>query len=404
MKKPNQRFLATSIALTLSGVLSAQTLYWDTNGATPGAGNPADGTWDDTILNWSTDSTGSIATGAYSAGSDVVFSAGTDAATGSVTVSGTQQVSSLTFKNGSVVIDGSSIDDDGDGRILITVNSGATGTLNSQGTVNADFNIEGDFFANAIIGGSSMSKTGAGTATFNRLDASLTINQGTVIYTGTVGAKLKNTVINDTGSLQLTGNAFDGSKRSVTVNAGGSLSLSAGLSQKVGNLSGAGSLSGGAGSILDVGGDNKNVTFSGSIGEQLNMRASGTGSFTLNDTSSMTFTILGDGVNNGIIGDGVNNTTTNLDGEFIFDLSGADLTDGNSWLIVDVAALNETFGGTFNIASFTEDSGIWTYNSDSGLTFSEGTGMLSYTIPEPSIYALLLGLAVVGVVYRRRRS
>lgn len=387
----------------MSGALTAQTLYWDTNGATPGAGNPADGVWDDTATNWTPDAAGSTTTSAYSAGSNVIFSAGSDAATAIVDVTGTQQVTSLTFKNGDVAINGGFIDDEGDGRIEINVNSGAFGSLNSQGNINADFNIEGTFYANAIIGGSTMSKTGAGTATFDRLDAILTINQGTVIYTGAVSAKLKNTVVNDTGALQLTGNAFDGTKRNLTVNTGGSFNMAAGVTQTVSFLTGGGSLTGGAGSILGVGGDNKSTTFSGSIGERLSIRSGGTGSFTLDDATSMTFTIEGNGVNNAIIGDGVNDTTTNLDGEFVFDLTGADLTPGNSWLIVDVDALNETFGGTFNIASFTNGGGVWTYDSDANLTFNESTGTLAYSIPEPGTYALLLGLAVAGLAYRRRR-
>lgn len=86
-------------SLALATTASAQ-LYWDTNGATPGAGNPADGTWDAAASNWSTDSTGSSATSTYVSGSDVVFSAGSDAATAEVTVSGTQNVSSLSFEEG----------------------------------------------------------------------------------------------------------------------------------------------------------------------------------------------------------------------------------------------------------------------------------------------------------------
>ncbi|GHC05777.1 hypothetical protein [Cerasicoccus arenae] len=394
--------LSALLSTLLPAALNAQ-LYWDTNGATPGAGNPADGIWDtDTTPFWTTDSSGSIATVDYTTGgsTNVIFSAGADAAAANITVSSTQLISSLTVKNGNVIFSGSTLDDTGT-TVDVVVDSGASATMNNTGSFNGNFNVNGTLLVNAITAGGPMTKTGTGTMTANRLDAVLTVNEGTLIYTGSVSAKLKNTTVNSGGTLRLTGNAFDGTKRSLAVNTGGRVEFGSGLTQTISLFTGGGTVSGEANSMLRVGGDNKTTTFSGAIVDQLNIASIGSGAFTLDDTSSMEFTIGANGVNNSITGDGVNDTTTNLEGEFIFNLTGADLTDGNTWLIVDVNNLNENITETFNVNGFTELSNIWT--NGSGFAFSETTGILSYTsVPEASTYALILGIAAFGLIVRRK--
>jgi autotransporter-associated beta strand protein len=59
---PRHWLLAALVACLgfFPALLSAQTLYWDTNGATPGLGL-GDGTWDTTTANWTTSSSGNIA-------------------------------------------------------------------------------------------------------------------------------------------------------------------------------------------------------------------------------------------------------------------------------------------------------------------------------------------------------
>lgn len=101
-------------------------------------------------------------------------------------------------------------------------------------------------------------------------------------------------------------------------------------------------------------------------------------------------------MNNAITGLG----SASFEGDFVFDLSGASLVEGNSWLIADVA--NQSFAGTFAIAGFSEDNGIWT--NGLGFSFSEASGVLSYApIPEPSSFALFGGLAALSVFGLRRR-
>lgn len=125
------------------------------------------------------------------------------------------------------------------------------------------------------------------------------------------------------------------------------------------------------------------------------------GTLTLAQAGALTFYIGDDGENNSVNGTG----TANFSGSFIFDLSAADLTDGNSWTIVSVGTLLESFAGTFSVAGFSEtapDSGVWT--NLSGFTFSEEFGLLTYAaIPEPSTYAFFTGAVMLIFTGVRRK-
>src|SRR5947208_131737 len=74
---------SSAITAVISAPIAAPAanLYWDINGPTAGAGNPANGNWDSASTNWSTDAAGSVATGAWlnDGSATAVFSAGTDA-------------------------------------------------------------------------------------------------------------------------------------------------------------------------------------------------------------------------------------------------------------------------------------------------------------------------------------
>lgn len=78
-----QTWMAGTAVLT---VTDGKGSYWDTNGATAGAGGTSpNGTWDSGITSWSSSITGTTATGPWIDGGTAVFSAGSDA-TGSYTV------------------------------------------------------------------------------------------------------------------------------------------------------------------------------------------------------------------------------------------------------------------------------------------------------------------------------
>ncbi len=164
-----------------------------------------------------------------------------------------------------------------------------------------------------------------------------------------------------------------------------------------GVISGAGNLTVGA-----IGTRTVNLTLSGANTHSGNTLVSA-GTFTLAESGSMTFDIGANGINNRVSGGGANAATFN--GTFNFDLSGADLTDGNSWLIVDVDTLTESFSGTFAVAGFSDDDAdnIWTKD---GWSFSELSGILTYAaaIPEPSTYALMMGAGLLGYAGIRRKA
>jgi hypothetical protein len=124
----------------------------------------------------------------------------------------------------------------------------------------------------------------------------------------------------------------------------------------------------------------------------------GNGILTLADDARLTFYIGANGVNNRISGTGI----LNLNGDFVFDLSSAIGTNGNSWSIVDVAGLTETFGSTFAVQGFSEASNVWTSGNYS---FNEATGILSYTaVPEPStVFLLVLGIGAWALKPRMSR-
>ncbi len=99
----------------------------------------------------------------------------------------------------------------------------------------------------------------------------------------------------------------------------------------------------------------------------------------LGSTSTYAFYPGGNGVNNQINGLSAVNSALNANGAFVISTGGADTTDGNSWTLVDPTALAVTYGGTFSVADFTEDTtGVWTRVEVGRVwTFTEATGVLS---------------------------
>jgi fibronectin-binding autotransporter adhesin len=183
--------------LSLSAPAARGNLYWDTNGSNPGAtdGTAADGTWGSDNF-WSTDPSGNSATGAWNPFDTAIFSAGTNALTANVAVSGTQNFGGLQFVSGVTTLGGSGTLDynedgsenpsvvvptaqsitintviNGDG--LITLSGGGTlnlGTTQSQANTFGSFSgIVGDNFVSTgaldITGGSKLVFAGENNAT-----------------------------------------------------------------------------------------------------------------------------------------------------------------------------------------------------------------------------------------------
>jgi autotransporter-associated beta strand protein len=105
------------------------------------------------------------------------------------------------------------------------------------------------------------------------------------------------------------------------------------------------------------------------------------GQLSLADNAQIRFVVGFVGENNRLTGAG----TVQLDGDFNIDVSSADGTVGNSWTLVDVGTLAETYGGTFTVAGWTETSaGVW-LSPQGGYRFTESSGILDVINVNPFI-------------------
>lgn len=136
------------------------TLYWDTNGTTPGLGGA--GTWDLSAANWTSDPTGSSATQAWNnaAGDDAVFS-GAGAA---VTLGSGIQAASLKIEANGFTL--------GSGSLAVNV----TGEVNVATGISTTISTQ-------LTGSTELRKTGTGTVT---LSGNNTLSGGSKLEAGTV--------------------------------------------------------------------------------------------------------------------------------------------------------------------------------------------------------------------------
>ncbi|MBK8858584.1 MAG: hypothetical protein IPN11_13175 [Opitutaceae bacterium] len=128
---------------TLTGSATAQVLYWDTNANTAGAGSSPSGIWTTISFfkRWSTSAGGTTNPVAWTSGRDAVFSAGADAINSyTVTVLGTQNVSSLTVQEGSPTFSIGTINFS-DASPGLTIASGSTATFATTSLTSASGNL-----------------------------------------------------------------------------------------------------------------------------------------------------------------------------------------------------------------------------------------------------------------------
>jgi autotransporter-associated beta strand protein len=135
-------------------------MFWDADGANPGAGGATPiGTWGVDAY-WSVDSNGGAVTAGWTPGELAIFSAGTDAVgTFTVTVSGTQIAKQITFEEGNVTLSGGTLD-----ITNVVQADAATATINSVITNSSD---------------TGLNKEGAGTVTIgavNTYNGTTTVN------------------------------------------------------------------------------------------------------------------------------------------------------------------------------------------------------------------------------------
>ncbi|MDA7917245.1 prolyl oligopeptidase family serine peptidase [Akkermansiaceae bacterium] len=106
------------------------------------------------------------------------------------------------------------------------------------------------------------------------------------------------------------------------------------------------------------------------------------GTFTLDASSSLSFIPTANGTSNQLTGVPSGTGTIHLNGEINLNLSTADSTLGNSWLLIDDTNFNVSYApGTFSVNSsrgaFTNNSGVWTLDTGGQIwTFAQATGIL----------------------------
>lgn len=184
--------LGILLAVAAAPAADGATLYWDANGSTAGAGTTPNQTWATNNApsnrNWSTNSAGTSSSVSFTAGSDAVFSAGSDATSAyTVTVNGIQRVSSILVKDGSPTFTSGTVDFD-DATPDLTINTGHTLTfdsaLTSSGTGNLNFGGGGTLTLNNSTNLSGTFDLGAaGTAGTTLQLSGITLTLGTLNVT-----------------------------------------------------------------------------------------------------------------------------------------------------------------------------------------------------------------------------
>jgi autotransporter-associated beta strand protein len=271
------------------------------------------------------------------------------------------------------------IDSSGGGLVSIngTANTYSGGTTIKRGALSAFGTLGGG----AVLLGDT---TGSNAATLNVRSATASpFTNNITVRSGSSGIKTLTT--NASGGVVLNGTLTLNDNLTFTASTDGTFN---------GVISGTGNFVKGGGGALTLAAAN---TFSGNL-------TVNTGAFTLTETTgALTFYIGANGVTNQ-----VNGTTTGavaFNGTFNINLAGASLVDGNSWTLVSLASTAETYGSSFAITGFTQVNDVWT--NGAGLTFTESTGILSFSgssVPEPSTFALLGGLATLAFAAARRRA
>jgi autotransporter-associated beta strand protein len=325
-----------------------------------------------TSQTWTNNSSSTLTVRSLSTNADTGAVSLTLNATGSGGILFSQNISDSSATDSMAVV----IDSTGSGTVTMngTANSYRGGTTIKQGALTT--------FGTLGSGGVLLGETtGNARATLNiRATIASGFNNNITVRSGSSGTKTLTT--NQTGGV-----AFSG-----TLTLNDNLTLTTFTDGTFNNIiSGTGNLVKGGNSALTFAAAN---TFSGNL-------TVNTGAFTLDEPGALTFYIGANGGSNQ-----VNGTTTGavaFNGTFNLNLSDASLVDGNSWTLVSLASTAETYGSGFSITGFTQANDIWT--NGSGLSFSELTGILSYSaVPEPSTYALLGGLVTLLFAVARRRN
>ncbi|MEO5914500.1 MAG: malectin domain-containing carbohydrate-binding protein [Luteolibacter sp.] len=300
--------------------------------------------------------------------------------------------------------------------------SAATQTVNVPIRATAGFTVDtsaGDVVLGGSLGTTAsfnkpLTKTGTGKLVLNGTQSTswaLNVNAGTMqVFNPNTGGQVAGYTGNIAAGAALLAESGDVFHSSANVLINGTLDL--GASEQLGVIRGNGvvtnhGLAGGTttlrmnalglgdgytwnGTIKD-GGNVTAVGIEGTTGRTVQFSGSNTytgdttilqpsESFTLASGGSLKLKPGANGVSNKITATTAQSGTTTLDGRLILDLSGANITNSNSWPLVDVTNLNETFGSNFQLVNsayvpptaYTINAGAGTFGG-----FGEDNGFVS---------------------------
>lgn len=360
--------------------------------------------------------------------------------TGKMTIGGTTNVSVLANGGsassiGQATAANSNLDIKANGTMRYT---GANASTDRNFTTSAGAKIEVvNAGTNLTLTGTSFgafTKTGAGTLTMSgnvSSAAAPSVSGGVLVLNAPGTNAFSGSITVASGGTMRLGSASNGNmihdNTTLAVNSGGTFDLG-GQSEKFKSISGAGAIvnSGFTQSTLTVSGFSGSSVFDGVISGDIALTHTdaassttlnglntysgntsinhATASLILGTAGGLTFYPTDNGVSNQVVG--ASGATATFNGRFTFDLVGTDNTPGNSWSIVEVSDLNESFSASFFVQDFTEVANVWTLTSGLDIwTFSEATGVLSYAsaIPEPSTAVVLAGAGALAAAACRRR-
>ena len=260
-----------------------------------------------------------------------------------------------------------------------TVNTTESLVIGRNSGANATYNLTGGVVNAATVSGQVLLGANAGGVGTVNLDGG-TLQAPVVTKGGGTGTFNFNGGVLRAGATSAT---FFGGLTNAYVKAGGAIIDSNGFDITVSQALLADTVSTGGGLTKNGAGT---LTLSGANTYVGNTTVDA-GTLALADNASLKFVIGATGVNNQVTGSG----GFTVDGDFAFDLAAAGTTLGDSWQIVDVSTLAETFGGTFTVTGFTANAGKWTRPANGAFyQFDPATGVLQvvndpdYVFPAPS--------------------
>jgi len=254
----------------------------------------------------------------------------------------------------------------GVGTLEAVHNLGALRVAGMNATISGNVTLTGNagLYTQSGQPNSSLKITGVVSDAGSGFNLTANASSGTISLAG-VNTYTGTTIIG-AGTLEISGAGQLGSgSYSANISNAGTLLYNSTATQTLsGNISGAGAITKASASTLTLSGTN---TYTGNT-------TVNAGTLALASSGTLTFKIGANGVNNQLTGAG----TATLDGTFALDLTSANTTSGNSWTLVNVGSLTETFGASFAVSGFTQAADVWTMTSGGNTwTFTEATGILS---------------------------